>query len=380
MTYRDVMDKVKEKVNRYYGTQSPQVEGTSLDQYVFSDESSIAEPYVSAFPAKAGRVTLRAGQVHGMTEGSVFEVYAPGTKTFEPGKGMARVELTKVNPLNAEATILEGGPVPEAARAVEREHQFPDQKLLVHYRGLSASATLKAVKAELDQQGHIQGATEDDSYHLVLYDEGGTIHIEGLDKTVASEPVRAGARAVDAVVEQVQLWAKWFNVLSIDNAAGARLELTIVANAMQGGSRDPFKQPDTYEGVIGDRETVTCIVKNRSKRDLYIALLDISTDGSISVLYPEQEGAAEVLPAGEEFEIEGIEFFVPAGREEVKDVLKVFATSTPIDFNALTQPGIGSRGDGMTDPLGQLLEQATLGKTRGAKRKKVNLGDWVTVQ
>src|SRR5207248_6351221 len=68
-TYRDVMDKVKAKVTGQYRRQHPQLEGAKIDDYLLSDESSLAQPFVLASP-KGDGVVLEGGQVHGMTAGS----------------------------------------------------------------------------------------------------------------------------------------------------------------------------------------------------------------------------------------------------------------------------------------------------------------------
>ena len=102
-TYRDVMDKVKAKVTGTYRRQHPQLEGANLDNYLLSDRSSLSDPFVPASP-KGDGITLEAGQVHGMTVGSVFDVYPPGTKSFDdPSQATAQAELVTVGPYQSEA-------------------------------------------------------------------------------------------------------------------------------------------------------------------------------------------------------------------------------------------------------------------------------------
>jgi len=42
-------------------------------------------------------------------------------------------------------------------------------------------------------------------------------------------------------------------------------------------------------------ETIDATVTNNAERDVYIAILDLSSDGSISQVYPTEQGAKEVL-------------------------------------------------------------------------------------
>ncbi len=107
-TYRDVMDKVKAKVTGTYRRQHPQLEGANLDNYLLSDRSSLSDPFVPASP-KGDGITLEAGQVHGMTEGSFFDVYPPGTKSFDdPSQATAQAELVTVGPYQSEAKRVGG--------------------------------------------------------------------------------------------------------------------------------------------------------------------------------------------------------------------------------------------------------------------------------
>ena len=67
-----------------------------MDNVVFGTTSLKAEPFVLASP-KGQSVVLKAGRVHGMTKGSEFDIYPPGTKKFsEPNKPIARAKLSKV--------------------------------------------------------------------------------------------------------------------------------------------------------------------------------------------------------------------------------------------------------------------------------------------
>jgi len=78
-----------------------------------------------------------------------------------------------------------------------------------------------------------------------------------------------------------------------------------------------------------------------------------------------------------------LETFVPDGRDSVRDVLKLIATTSPADFNFLRQEAVrgGSplsktRGRNR-NPLEQLLANAAIGTTRGAREVRVET--WTTV-
>jgi len=380
VTYRDVMDKAIGNVNARYPSQEPQIEGTLADNYVFSDESSLAQNHVLASPQGRGRVLLKAGQIQGLTTGSVYEVYAPGTKEFEPpAKPVAEIQLTRVDPFSAEGTILSGGPVEEASRAVERQHRYADRKLRIYYKDLSESETLKRIKAQLDQVAFIEPLSEERGYHLLLHERDGAIVTEGGDPTEISPRVPINdADVVERAVDQVNHWASWFNVLSIGNASTG-LEIKVDIQRVEGQqTRSPFNNPEEVNVEFNVGEIFEISVENLTNDDLYLTVLDLSTDGSIALVFPAAPGAQEIL-AGKETWKKKLRTTLPPNRDSVKDVLKVFATSHPVDFSFLTQGAV--RGDvrgGSNDPLSELLAQAVRGVTRGVE--DVELDNWVTAE
>ncbi len=383
-TYRDVMDNVIGQVNAVYPTQHPGLEGIAADRYAFSDSSSIAQPYILAAPLDSTTVTLSAGQIHGLTAGSIFDVYSPGTKRFsDTEKPIARAALTKVSAFTSEGKLVKGERILEASRAVERAHKYPDLKLLIHYKGLSESTTLQAIKAELEQYNYVESVPEALGYHLLLRQAGKEIVTEGGDPTEVSPRVPVGdPDAVKRVAEQATQWARWFNILSITNVAPV-FQIKFTLNAVsEGQRRSPFQHVGQVVAVLNESEQFECTIENTTGLALYISILDLPSDGSICVIYPTTPGAAELLPPGASRTLT-FEAYLPAGKEVVKDILKVFATTVPVDFHVLTQPPVRrgenrSLPEAMNDPLGQLLAHAIWGATRG--KRPVPLGIWATAQ
>jgi len=381
-TYRDVMDKVMGEVSAAYPGQHPQLEGTKAENYVFSDASSIAAPYVLVSP-KQGGVELKAGEVQGLTKGSLYDVYGPTSKRFSnPEKPVARVELTKVEPYMSEARIISGGAVLEASRAIERKHEYSDRKLIVHYLDLEKSAALRSIKAELDKLKFIVAAPQATGYQLLLREDRlrKAIVTEGGDPSEISPPVSLGdSDVVPRVVDQIQQWAKWFNVLSIESRAPAYTVRVTVQVVEDGRARSPFGREDQADIALEEGDEFELVVENTAGRDLYLSVLDLESTGAISQVFPEVVGAAEILPAGASWKRK-LRTTLPAGRDSIRDALKVFATISPIDLRPLTLPpvrGGETRGAAGQDPLNQLIENAATGVTRGTLR--VDSDSWVSV-
>src|SRR5215831_2048018 len=107
-------------------------------------------------------------------------------------------------------------------------------------------------------------------------------------------------------------------------------------------------------------------------------MLDASSDGSISVVYPAQEGGSPVLKPGLAL-TQTFTTTVPKGRSIVTDILKVFASSKPVDLTPLTGAAI-KEAPAKPDPLQSVLE-AAVGNQRGivaVDSKPISLSGWTT--
>jgi len=388
-TYRDIMDVVKTRVSARYSTQNPQLEGPGEDQFVFSARSQVSMPYVLAKPTGNDEVILEAGQVHRVTIGSKYDLYPPGTKSFDESvKPIVKLEVTSVDVNKSIGKIKEGQMINDAARAVEREHYWPDPVLGVFFMDLDKSKTLQNIKAKLAKYKHITSIETDSGYDLLLQDyedeTDGKRYIiteDGDPKPISPRVAVTDPDVVSRVVEQVTHWAKWFNTLRIKNN-DPKIDVKFEIKLSQEGrdSEAGFNNQEVSNTLI-EGEKFNIEVINNSDENLYIALLDLSSDGSVSVIYP-RRGTEEFVAPGKTWSKQ-LETFVPDGRDSVRDVLKLIATTSPADFNFLRQEAVrgGSplsktRGRNR-NPLEQLLANAAIGTTRGAREVRVET--WTTV-
>jgi Caspase domain len=380
LTYQDVMDKVVGNVNARFGSQEPQIEGSSKSNYVFSDETSLAENHVLVEPFGSDRVMLKAGSVQGLTVGSLYDVYAPGTKTFSPPAApIVKIELTRVDAFRSEGKIAFGGPVQAASRAVERQHRYTDRKLFIRYEGLEGSETLKKIKGELDSMPFIDPVPEARAYDLLLAERNSNIVTEGSDPTEISPRVPVNTPdAVLRVVKQVSLWASWFNVLSIGNQTSS-VDIDVRVERVAGqGMQSVLGDPKDAQADFKPGEILQVTVENKTDQDVFLAVLNLSTDGSIALVFPSAPGAQEILAKRGTW-TKKLRTTLPSGRNEVKDFIKVFATSTPVDFSFLTQGAVRGHVPAQSnDPLSQLLAQAVQGVSRGLAT--VDLESWATAE
>ena len=383
-TYRDVMDSVIGNVAANYPAQHPSLEGAELDQHVFGDGSSLAHTYVTASPSllDAHRVTLGIGQVEGATVGSIYEVYPPGSKKLAPPeKAVGRVQITSVGALASEANVLSSAQIVPASRAVEREHRYGSLRMRLFIDGPEDSPSLQSIKNALQPIKYIEIVDKPTLCNMQLRQSASNIQTLGADSTTLSPPVAiSDPNMVDRVVGQLKLWAKWFNVLSIRNAqSGIDLGFTLKGSQ----TRDPMARVGRPDMGVMEGEVVEAALTNNFDRDLYVAILDLQSDGMISVVYPAEQGAEEVLKPGSTL-TRSFKTYVPKGRSNVTDILKVFASVKPIDLTPLTQGQIRDIGSttGELDPLQELLMDST-GVSRGVApvlASPINLTSWNTTQ
>ena len=381
-TYRDILDPVATNVKAYYPSQTVSAEGLEVDQYVFGDRTSVAGIYVTASPSliTPHRVTLSVGQVQGAAIGSAYDVYPPGSKKFAPPeKPVARVRLASVGALSSEATFVSGSSIAPASRAVEREHQYGKTHLRVFLDGVESSATLQSIKTALEPLTNIELADKPSTCNMQLKEAGGRIQTLGADATTLSTPVATNdPNVVDRVVGQLKAWAKWFNVLSIRNPS-SEIELQFTITGSQ--TRDPMARVGKSDMGVWEGENVDATLTNNAARDIYVAIMDLSSDGSMTAVYPSEPGVMAVLKPGLKF-TRSFTTFVPKGRSIVTDILKVFASYKPIDVRPLTQGTIRDMGEESTDPLQALIDDSS-GGTRGLSptlTKPADLGTWTSVQ
>jgi hypothetical protein len=246
----------------------------------------------------------------------------------------------------------------------------------VYLSGPPDSQALQALRTALAPIGYIEIVTNPALCNMQVRESGGTLQTLGTDSSTRSTPVPVtDPGAANRVADQLKLWAKWFGLLSIRNAQ-SDIGLSFTLKGHQ--TRDPMAKIGRPDAGVIEGDIVDATLTNNYERDLYVAILDLSSDGSVAVVYPAQDGSQAVLKPGTSL-TRSLRTSVPRGRSNVTDVLKVFASFKPIDLRPLTQGPVRDVSD---DPLQQLLNDASNG-TRGVEvvsNGPLDLGSWTTTQ
>lgn len=376
-TYRDVMDIVKAKVSTKYPSQHPQLEGTGRDRLVFNTRSVVATPYILVTPTKPKQVILRAGQVHGVNIDSIYDIFPPGVKTFtDTNKSIAKIKVTKTYAIESYAEVISGDNIPEGSRAIERQHNHPNQILRVFLKDLNSSKTLSKIKQALSGFKHIKIIKNESDYDILLREHLGHIITEAGDPTEISPRIEiTKPNVVNDTVKQVTQWGKWFNILNINNI---NPNLNIKFN---------IETDNSSEQIIAGTE-FNISIQNNSTQRLYIALIDLSSDGQISLVFPKADGKDYIAP-GLSLN-KRLRAYLPKNTKSIRDVLKIIATTEPTDYRFLEQPPLRNASSlektrdnhKITSPFEEFIANAAIGTTRGqtVAKNSVNPGNWVTLE
>jgi hypothetical protein len=355
-TYRDIMDRVRNGVAAVYPSQHPQLEGSRADTEAFGTADRPAEAYFAISPQQGKQVRVKGGRTLGLTQGSVLEVYPPGTKVLEPGKGKAQVSLTEVRAFDADGEILSGGPIAAQSRAAVRERKYPDERFRVYLGGISSPDVVAALKERINARPELELVLSEPAARMSVVEKDGALQCISGDKSNVAPPVPLNdPQLTRRIADQLAHWAKWYSVLLLSNSSP-----DIAVN---------LDIPVPQSGAFTDRDEVTISVKNVSKTDVYVAIVDLSGDGSVTPIYPE-EGQEETLSPGLSLP-QKVGFSVPEGKDSVNDVIKVIATTEYIEPGVFRLEAV--RAD--LSPLARLIGTRTSRGVTGIK----TVG-WTTLQ
>lgn len=371
-TYRDVMDQVRAEVSTRFPTQHPQIEGPGQDLVVFGTDKINVKPYVLVNPLESGKVQVEAGKVYGLGKDSIVKVYPPRTADFAGTEPVASVKIMNVNDFDATAEIIEGGPVQPQSRGLLEAVSFGDTAIPVFIE--KKDGPLADVKAALRAMPSINLVEDETGARLSVADVEGEFLIRSGDLELLVPPVPASQEnAASHIIDQMKDIIHWMVILDLKNPESKiKLGFDVWRTSDPHGTPAPRTVPSGTE--------ISYRVENNSPSPLYIYVLDVSSDGSVALLYP--RGEQQQLPAGEDFE-RHLRMSVPEGHSAVTDVLKVLATVKPIDPSVFPQgsirsaPKAGARA--AQDPLARFLAGAMRGE-RAAVDITFDPDTWATTQ
>jgi hypothetical protein len=411
-TYRDLFDRLLDKMTTKNPGQVPQIEG-DIDGILMSGAAAPSQPYFDT-RIEDGKMILQAGSLHGITAGSEFALYPGGTRTFAGAAPLTRANVTSVRATTAVLTPVDSIDLERLrlARAVEAAHKFRDTIVRVDVSdvdrltdGESVFSALKDLSADHD----VIQLTRGGDWDLKICAEPCVEEVQtGLPRVSSARTTNTsatlirhdGSRAAaltgggdlaNALVRAIEAESRWRMIATLERR-DPRIEIDVrlvpvhVTRDSRGAVTAATAVPVTPRKAgglpvmeIGDSFMVE--LRNRGTLSAYVTVLDLSPDGTINPIWPHpgvgrnvQEnrlrGAAD--PERAEWVRIPLPYVFGVGPPAGNEIIKVIATETPTDFTPLltassAQAG-GSRGEqtATATPLGRLLASAARG-TRSAR-------------
>lgn len=325
-TLRDVFEPVRAAIRQRDPRQDPQLEGPGADGRPFGTAKGDAPRYVLAEPEpnpEKGGAIIQAGAAHGVRRGAVYVIAPPGSR--RPPRGAPVGRVLQVEATTAWVDLDPEIPVAPASRAFRRSAGPPDARLPVHVDPGGGWALAEPIRRALAAHPAMATLPADmrSAARLILRQDGSQALIETPDGRPLDrfELPEDELLAVARSLSRMGPWVRWQAIA--DLSGGDPLALGFTVDRRAGEVRTK----------AGDALRLT--VTNDSSADLYIHVLALGTDGSVSVVYPLPGSKAYVQAFGRW--TQSIEAALPDGADEAVDRLKLIATSQPTDFRFLQQ-------------------------------------------
>jgi len=346
-TYQDVFDATYEALKRNRFQQDPYIsdDATLRDQPVFAATSGAAEMVLPVTQVSGDRVELAAGLALGITPGSVFETASGAT---------LRVESVTQRTTSARVT---SGRVREGDEARLAAFHFVASPLLVNVAAID-TRLVEGLRSALSGAPDIRLVEDENSFsHLIVRRGGDELRVVGSDGFARHTEIAVDAAGVSELAEALKKEAASKRLGDMDNPAqgfGVRLELL---------------DGKTSFGV-GEEINFSVL----SERDGYLTLVDLGTDGTVTVLLPNEDHASMPVRASRRMtypEESGVYFqaLPPAGG----GLVRAFVTSEPLAIEIPAGAPAAMGGVELAEEITALL-MSTAGMVDGA----VRLDTWGT--
>jgi hypothetical protein len=349
-TYRQVFAAVTRALEQNRFEQAPWIAsapGTTraLFQPLASGAGEADAAGLPVVGVEGGTVRLGAGAASGLVPGAEL---AAGSQ--------ARIRVTQVDRDGARATLLSGSTVPgDRARIVAIP--LAPAELAVSVAGVDRG-TLDGLREALDGSGAAIRLEEDEAAYaqLLLSRRGTDIRVLGQDG-YTRHVVAAGPRGSEALASALIREAAALTVARLDNPG----QLFGVEVGMLGEPRD-----------LGLGETVQFSVLSGAGG--YLTLVDVGTDGTVTILYPNPYEPGMRIEAGTvvDFPSRAMGFELVAQPPRGRGLVRALVTPEPLF------PGVGedflSGGPEVTEALRQALTRVAGTTSSGA----IQLESWGT--
>jgi hypothetical protein len=391
-TYREIMYKVCERVAFEHPSQHPQLEGKRRDATVFGD-LGVVEKFVEVIKVEKDSVQLNAGTAHNVTTGSIYALYKPGTtSTVNNEKDyLGKVKITTVDPFTSWAKFEEKKESDlRNAAAFEIAHHYGDLQLAVRL-DLKNNPDIqmkieKIFKAYKSKEDLVKIVSPKERYDVNIRVDGDSLILERPDLTPLKKVGTDDNSITYQLTDILKKEARRLNIYRLENdKSKLRVEMLMERWEDVDDNLNPINKLEIEETEGGQKflkvaDVIKVTITNKSALSVYPYLLDLGSDGSVSLLFPAPGAQDSPLGKNQSIETDLMRITPPEGLNG----LKLIATTVPTDFSVLTHEGYRGIDDtlsakrGLDSPLGKLLNMAWGGKRNVDRIKPLQVKDWTT--
>lgn len=370
LTYRELHERLRHRVNGRFSRQVPQCEG-AIDRLLFGGVTPLRNPLRSVVEISEGYHWIDAGQAHGMTAGTQLDVFPSETRT-----------VNSDTPAIAQLTVDEVGAIRSACIASDSTTPI-ELHSKVRVSKQSHAISPRRVSVTGDEQLAARLRREPFHQLVVVTDETPDIRIsftdgryDVVDEHSRIVTVSYAANEIETLIDDLKRRVAFLNAMEIRNTAPD--------SALAGGLGIAIKQlafdPKTQEPIAvslpenARSESIVCVgerlvieLTNHSDQQLYVNLFNFAHDGAINRVYPSARGMLERFAAGRTVSIglsrkKSEQIWVqPQDPPESLELLKAFGTVEETNFDDIEQIGVSKTRSTDQSKLSRLLAMAATG-------------------
>lgn len=379
ITYDELLARVSERMSTR--SQHPRIEGAGKKKLFSGKWGTQAKGFRVRPVPESREITIEAGTLQGLQAGD--EVLLHGA---DPVKPVARAKLSSADLALSRATLVpedaakDLGALKDGARAVPVSIRYAGSKLTVAVpSGFPGRSQLAAPFLELREP------SPGNPVDLQIVESAGQIELLRGDGSAVPIPLGAGEAPLSKIepgkVALLKFALESYHRQSLLRAlanrdAGSRAAVTLHVRPVETRGEEIVRAlPELARGAdvpFGTR--LEFLIENRGDKPLHPVILDLSVDGSVTVLYPREGLEAEVVRPRSTLALGALGVFEqgpPAG----PGTFKLIATEQEVDFRGLelaVQAGKrgesgGPKPEGADSALGELFTSILETSTRGSK-------------
>jgi hypothetical protein len=384
LTYRELVRRLQVRyAARPQGSPTPQVEGKGQVQVVLGT----AQPARSniLLSRDQGVYKINAGDLHGLTTGSVLAVYSPAGTDMEPTL-LGHVRVTALQPFAAtvepceyeKSPLRQDLPPLSSCRPVAIDYglrrfkvavQTPDGQAATRPQLVEALEPLVKDGLVIREPAEPEWLVRLEKDKLQLVEASGNrapFALPGPDSPELSDALRRNLERIFRARNLIDI-SRRFEEQRYQGNALVDVEVQVLRHKQANAPGEVWERP-AGGWMFRAGDFISFRLTNNSTRNLDVTLLIIGSDFQIEPFYPrlKQGEVVKSLKAGETLD-------TPPPHGQISDeppfgpeCLVVIAAPTnnpPADFSSLAQEGlararVADEGKTLQSPLGQLLESA----------------------